>query len=384
MNLDNFAFVHYSQYSRLKELILCEEDSETIKKKINQAFVEAIKNEKVFFSNTKRMKTDKDQAEFAWFRTPYYNVNTEQFWMKFEKNKREGCQKWFFAEFISQSDMYREIVSTQYFVIGEMIFSDATKGNDFLEKLKTEAQAEEWSYFDYKSSINYPILKSYVEHTYIRLKNEGKIIKSKDNKKIILNIGLLDKNFLLDICILCNKIPLQIFDQVVFFSNNPEIVLEDDISIIKNFSSRPLPAKYFSKIDEVIFNPNININMNWKHIFIERADRIPVEIRNGNIPIKEIVQRFRGNEENIKKMARRNYRMVIPQFYNDEIQFLMPIYLGTDFSGEPDFILVLAMDNSGNDPVYIGTTILTVEMAYQNARLITKPDNSWLVAGLQK
>lgn len=71
--------------------------------------------------------------------------------------------------------------------------------------------------------------------------------------------------------------------------------------------------------------------------------------------------------------------MVVPQFYNGEIQFLMPVYLGTEFSGKPDFALVLALDESN---IYLGTTILTVEMAYQNARLIAKPDNPWLTSGL--
>ncbi|NLC11637.1 MAG: DUF3825 domain-containing protein [Firmicutes bacterium] len=31
-----------------------------------------------------------------------------------------------------------------------------------------------------------------------------------------------------------------------------------------------------------------------------------------------------------------------------------------------------------------GIIILTVEMAYQNARLLAKPDNPWLASGLKK
>ena len=42
--------------------------------------------------------------------------------------------------------------------------------------------------------------------------------------------------------------------------------------------------------------------------------------------------------------------MVVPQYYNNSIQFLMPIYLGTEFSGKPDFALVLSMDNSTQVP----------------------------------
>ena len=76
--------------------------------------------------------------------------------------------------------------------------------------------------------------------------------------------------------------------------------------------------------------------------------------------------------------------MVVPQYYNNSIQFLMPIYLGTEFNGKPDFALVLSMDNSTQMPFYRGTTILTVEMAYQNARLLAKPDNPWLISSLKQ
>jgi hypothetical protein len=76
--------------------------------------------------------------------------------------------------------------------------------------------------------------------------------------------------------------------------------------------------------------------------------------------------------------------MVVPQYYNNSIQFLMPIYLGTEFTGKPDFALVLSYDDSTGTPLYRGTTILTVEMAYQNARLLAKPDNPWLITSLQK
>lgn len=56
------------------------------------------------------------------------------------------------------------------------------------------------------------------------------------------------------------------------------------------------------------------------------------------------------------------------------IQLLMPIYLELDSNSLPDFALVLTpSDNS-----YIPETILELEEVYQDARLIAKPDESWL------
>ena len=40
--------------------------------------------------------------------------------------------------------------------------------------------------------------------------------------------------------------------------------------------------------------------------------------------------------------------------------------------------LCLALDQSGRVPYYRGVTIFTLDMAYNNARLIAKPDVFWL------
>ena len=50
---------------------------------------------------------------------------------------------------------------------------------------------------------------------------------------------------------------------------------------------------------------------------------------------QEVVRNFRGNAEILRKLARRNYKMVVPQYYNGQIQFLLPVYLGTTFEGLP-------------------------------------------------
>lgn len=57
-----------------------------------------------------------------------------------------------------------------------------------------------------------------------------------------------------------------------------------------------------------------------------------------------------------------------------KIQLLMPIYLSGSFTSSPDFALVLDLE----DGIYTPETILPLDAAYQNARLITKPDELWL------
>ena len=60
----------------------------------------------------------------------------------------------------------------------------------------------------------------------------------------------------------------------------------------------------------------------------------------------------------------------------DDICFLMPIFLEGTYSASPDFALVLQRDKE--NMMYIAKTILDLETGYQDARLIAKPDESWL------
>jgi hypothetical protein len=75
-----------------------------------------------------------------------------------------------------------------------------------------------------------------------------------------------------------------------------------------------------------------------------------------------------------------NYKTAIPQFHwgsRDEkepgkLQLLLPLCL--EDVGRAD--LALSIDKMHG--VYRATTVLTLDMAYNNARLIARPDKEWL------
>ena len=80
-----------------------------------------------------------------------------------------------------------------------------------------------------------------------------------------------------------------------------------------------------------------------------------------------------GAVELMKRRVSANYKLAIPQCYEDKIQLLLPLCLDTD-EGKPDLALaVTKLDNC-----YQGYTCLTLDMAYNNARLIAKPESGWL------
>ena len=80
---------------------------------------------------------------------------------------------------------------------------------------------------------------------------------------------------------------------------------------------------------------------------------------------------FKGAVEEAENRVKANYTLAIPQYYNDSIQLLLPLCL----TGEaPE----LALAVQKKDGYYAGRTCLTLEMAYNNARLIIRPEKNWI------
>lgn len=378
MTLDTFAYVHYKVYENSIGLFSDIADINELKSKIHARFTEAYSCNEIYYTDEPRSKSvncSETEAKAAWFDTRLQNKESNNIWAGFVINKNQNRQKWYGIIFYDEKEMIKEFLKNNYVVMADIIFKDFNNMLDFLSLIKEQAQEEEWKYISYTdSSVNYPILKSYLEHTYARLKEEGKIIRGINNDLILFNTGLLHKDFLVDLYIKCDISNVNINDLRYEVYKNPGIVLEGESIVRSQFNSqKPQLAKYFSTIEEVIFDPELDIDLNYEHILQRKQDRIPAAT-------KDITAKIRNNEEILKRLAKRNYKIIVPQYYCNKIQFLMPIYLGNVYEGKPDFALVL---DKGDD-FYRGTTILTVEMAYQNARLIARPDNPWLTSSVIK
>jgi len=83
---------------------------------------------------------------------------------------------------------------------------------------------------------------------------------------------------------------------------------------------------------------------------------------------------FDGAIKRAKRMINANYKTAVPQYYKGKIQLLIPICLINE--NIPDLALVVSKNDTGTQ--YLGHTCLTLDMAYNNARLIAKPESNWL------
>lgn len=75
---------------------------------------------------------------------------------------------------------------------------------------------------------------------------------------------------------------------------------------------------------------------------------------------------FDGAIKRAKLMINANYKTAVPQYYKGKIQLLIPICLISE--NVPG--LALAVSKNGAGDQYLGHTCLTLDMAYNNARLI--------------
>jgi hypothetical protein len=74
-----------------------------------------------------------------------------------------------------------------------------------------------------------------------------------------------------------------------------------------------------------------------------------------------------------KRRVLQNYKTAIPMYNRGRVQLLLPLCLKNP--SKADVALVVGREGR----VYKGYTVLTLDMAYNNARLLTRPDREWLI-----
>lgn len=362
MRLEEFTYVPFDVREKALRFLAYQigdptADPNRLLEDLERALTSAVESQELTYQYGEQTVETEDEADAVLFPTGYSTPTGEEISVKCTLNKNPNRQRWF--------GLFFQTARREGFVIGDLYFRSWNEGAKFLEDLANMAIPEKWTYNFYQSKQQFPILKSYIEKTYERLKQQNRVAKVEH--KVLFNTGLINVYFK-EIYVLGETDPD--YQQRIV---NARPILESDRLILETFKNqKPSIATFFSKITDVVFDPDLEVNTDDIHIIDDNFERIPAEYR--TMKKSQIFALFQAAIEFARVMARRNYKMVVPQYYMGKIQFLMPIYLSGEFSGAPDFALVL--EKLGN--AYRGNTILTLDMAYQNARLIAKPDTTWL------
>lgn len=238
--------------------------------------------------------------------------------------------------------------------------------DDKIAELANMARPERWDYRSDPSMHNYPILCNYLDHTYRRITqlDRDPVYWCENDSLVCFNTGLFTNNlepifavFVRNYCKAPRKWKLKGF----FSESSHEL---------KAIYPLPKKVRYFERIEEVYYNTSLDLRIQYDHVLDDEInrERIPEHFRGlPNLPMM-----IRTAAEFAKIRIDENYKTAVPQYFKGRIQFLIPISLA-----DPSVVdLALAVNRDGS--IYSGRTCLTLDMAYNNARLIARPDADWL------
>lgn len=231
--------------------------------------------------------------------------------------------------------------------------------NKNISDLAEMALSEKWTF---QSEENNSILKKYLSKTLERILEENKIVTT-DNF-CAFNTGLFTPNYE-SIYLLAEKSSGQNLSKEWTFKEFCTEYRFDSTDI----SNLPERANYFEDPSLLLFDWHYPVRVQYGHILDENQHRLPDCIANSKMKLKL----FTGIVDTSIKRVISNYKLAVPQYYEGKIQLLIPLFFEDD--NKPELALVVTK----KDGYYQGHTCLTLEMAYNNARLIAKPESNWLV-----
>lgn len=257
-------------------------------------------------------------------------------------------------------------------ILEDVFLGKAEKYNQKLGILAKMAQPEKWTYKKIQEKDPYRILRNYIQFTYNRIDEESKFIDSADGKFRCMNTGLLT---------VYNQEIIAIFAKNDMKEKQPWFLngffKETDKFFTTNFPLLPPLADFSDNVKDLIYDNRLELNLRKEHIIDDNFERF-VEAGYSN---KELISVLLDSAKGtLEKKLKRNFKLALPFYYHNtetgerKIQLLAPLY----FPGAPvRLALVLNKVQSDAKEYYEGVTVLPVEWAYMNSRLIVKPDEEW-------
>ncbi len=340
------------------------------------------------------------------------------------RNQRRSAKSpWYAERFISYSEFQR---NGQFAGIpeGEWLRNWAVirlgESHDYfgaLSELGKLTHSEERWYFGQNEDTRYPILGNYLRYVFYKLWLDQCICYSTDKQMAAFNTGLVNNKY---------EFIYAVFDRIppvygkIWNLKGFCIAGEQGLGkeLLRQFNPVPRPARFFTNTSELIYEINYDLPLSsqlpyvdYSHIIHDNLSRFPFSFLRsacfGYHSILELLEKAANTSskddleeiwENIDQLIddelflrikvlmeraldaamRRviwNYKTAIPVYFpaRNAISWLLPLALSP--GSQADVALVVERYPNGN---LEGHTILDLDMAYTNARLISKPESDWL------
>lgn len=268
-------------------------------------------------------------------------------------------------------------VSSEQLMLNQALKVDLS--NDIYSRLLIK---EEWKYDNYNRILFY--LKGILilvdesrKNLHTNLRGNGYLLNSNKSKAIV-NTGLIDKygNY------------IYIIDHTPYvqeFENKELSLLHNKASLLdwgfelKELRRLPSPVKIVNDMSAYIFNGiiedfDLDDAHHLKHIVDERRHRFPSKYK--NTPSDILANKVKSAVEQAIMISKTDYKYIVPKydFSRHKIQFLIPLHLDSAITDKPELVIVISNTNG----IWNVNTVLETDSAYDDARLICRPCNSWL------
>ena len=343
-------------------------------------------------------------------------------------DRREGAGKTARATVRPQSTYVpvsaHRIVEGKFPTRDSWLFNWARIPNAKIKELADKALEEKWYYgaANAAEAENYPILKNYLAYTFKRLAIEDKILfgnttdpEHAGEEYAAFNTGLVDKKYEYIYALFKkNTMTPQPYWYLLDFVVAGE---QSGKTLARLFYPLPKRADYFeNKFQNMVYDTSTQLLCDYTHIIAERISRFPLRFLQENCPpdmleidgvkLEEVYPKHAKDSErkryfealgerinntpvvlnNLKnrleaaihltlKRVEWNYKTAIPVYFptRNLCSLLLPLCLSEE--GQVDLALVVEHLQSG---AYQGQTVLPLDLAYNNSRLLTRPDSDWL------
>ena len=277
--------------------------------------------------------------------------------------------------------------------------------NEAFNNLAELCLPEAWDFSDGETHLR--ILKNYMNYTLYKHTRDGTVIVS--DRFAAFNTGLVNKDFNFIYCLFYKNPGTKTRFSYKFADFCIAGEGQYGKELTREFNPLPPRINYFRGVSENPYSqqftaPIVDID----HIVLERTARLPITLLTEFYPLPDysllpslspedrktffagIAQEMRHDQGVLNKIKSRlefaiavsvkkaawDYKTAVPMYYPpfNIMSYLLPLCIMN--SEVPDCALVVEKTKSG---AWQGHTILPLDMAYLNARLISRPDNGWLV-----
>ena len=372
-----------------------------------------------------------DNADQLFAPTGYYIYDTKELYLSCSYHRGIKGYGWYY-DYITYENAPIDIYDKKDWL---ELWSDFN-WEDVYSRISSQTLEEKWSFGERN---DFSILKNYLNYIFAHQWKNGAVGFSKNKKYAAFNTGLPDKNTYKYIYAFYEKIESDADRHPLVFT--PQYRLKDFVlsdrggdgkTLKMNIHPLPQPPRFFearsATVWELDFNNNNQPTMpgfDDAHILIHRCDRLPLEfyrraaysserfqnILNADTPewqkyreIRDFLRPIYDNKQKaddditqvyqklydmlelvISKAVRKlswNWRAVVPCYNPEKEQscFLLPVSFCD--TSRPDRAMIASIHevNGDGNVVYHIHTVLPLEWAYLDARLVCRPESEWLAA----